>query len=84
MDIPIHINNHLVPIPKLEIKPTFKWITDKGRTTMNKYLLDTFGTKEPYYIVPGNFIGLMGNTYSPKVIMTTAKGAELLKNDKVS
>ena len=44
------------PVPKIQIRPDFKWCSDEFRARFNKWLLDEFGTKEVAYMVSGGTV----------------------------
>lgn len=46
MGIPVHVSPHMLKTqPVLRLSDTFEWITDEGRESVNKWLLDMFGEK---------------------------------------
>lgn len=49
------------PVPKIQIRPGFEWVTDDVRADINAWLLETFGTTEYLYFIGGDVFA------SPKV-----------------
>jgi hypothetical protein len=51
---------HIVPVPKIQVSPSFKWCSEECRREMNAFLLDTFGTKEVAYIIDSSYLSPLG------------------------
>lgn len=50
------------PVPVLQLSYEFNACTDSFKIKMNKWLLDTFGTKEVMYVMGGNTLLLNRET----------------------
>ncbi len=48
------------PVPKLQIRSDFEWVTDNFRAEMNAYLLERFGTKQVAYIIDPGALKMFG------------------------
>lgn len=51
MGMKVVVSPHLVPAPKVQLSPDFKWCSDEFRASENAYLLKMFGTKEVCYML---------------------------------
>jgi len=56
------------PVPKIQIRHDFEWVTDDVRADINAWLLETFGTTEHLY-----FIG-------ESVVFASPKACAILRN----
>jgi hypothetical protein len=63
--IDIVVSQHLHPVPRMELSRNVP-CSDKFRAEFNQWLLEFFGTREPYFQFPGG------------VIYTTQKGLDEL------
>lgn len=47
---------YVQPVPKIQVDPALRWISDECRRDVNRFLLETFGTKEVAYVIDPSYL----------------------------